>query len=327
MTGILYNSVCLFYIMREICKAHFPQFTDSIQGRKSRFVHSYLRAIGFQNNMKKSDIEKLTDEIISCPDRIEVSEDSMGNEFVEMTKEIAPEVGIRVCGEYAEDGTFRTEYYYPYVEGDGITTQEQIEIEKHSEKESYAGVCDEMKLGVTLIFYLQNVAEYLSEHHRNPKMRPMSATLSALSLNGKIIMPISKNEKQIQNTKKNSQDRNYLIAAAREGDENAIENLTLEDIDTYSMLSRRIANEDILSIVDSYFMPYGIESDQYSILGEIVDYRMENNKMTNDRICILTVDCNDLIYNVCINEKDLLGEPAIGRRFKGVIWMQGKVNY
>lgn len=327
MTGILYNSVCLFYIMREICKAHFPQFTDSIQGRKSRFVHSYLRAIGFQNNMKKSDIEKLTDEIISCPDRIEVSEDSMGNEFVEMTKEIAPEVGIRVCGEYAEDGTFRTEYYYPYVEGDGITTQEQIEIEKHSEKESYAGVCDEMKLGVTLIFYLQNVVEYLSEHHRNPKMRPMSATLSALSLNGKIIMPISKNEKQIQNTKKNSQDRNYLIAAAREGDEDAIENLTLEDIDTYSMLSRRIANEDILSIVDSYFMPYGIESDQYSILGEIVDYRMENNKMTNDRICILTVDCNDLIYNVCINEKDLLGEPAIGRRFKGVIWMQGKVNY
>ncbi|MGO5231761.1 DUF3881 family protein [Thermoguttaceae bacterium LCP21S3_D4] len=290
-------------------------------------MHSYLRAIGFQNNMKKSDIEKLTDEIISCPDRIEVSEDSMGNEFVEMTKEIAPEVGIRVCGEYAEDGTFRTEYYYPYVEGDGITTQEQIEIEKHSEKESYAGVCDEMKLGVTLIFYLQNVAEYLSEHHRNPKMRPMSATLSALSLNGKIIMPISKNEKQIQNTKKNSQDRNYLIAAAREGDEDAIENLTLEDIDTYSMLSRRIANEDILSIVDSYFMPYGIESDQYSILGEIVDYRMENNKMTNDRICILTVDCNDLIYNVCINEKDLLGEPAIGRRFKGVIWMQGKVNY
>ena len=127
--------------------------------------------------------------------------------------------------------------------------------------------------------------------------------------------------------KKDSANRNKLLAAARQGDEDAIENLTLEDIDTYSMLSRRIANEDILSIVDSYFMPYGIESDQYSILGEIVDYRMENNKMTGDKICLLTLDCNDLIYDVCINEKDLLGEPAIGRRFKGVIWMQGKVNY
>lgn len=167
-------------------------FQMVFQGRKNRFVHSYLRAIGFQNNMKKSDIEKLTDKIVSSPDRIEVSEDSMGNEFVEMTKEIAPGAGIRVCGEYAEDGTFHTEYYYPYVEGDGITTQEQIEIEKHSEKESYAGVCDEMKLGVTLIFYLQNVAEYLSEHHRNPKMRPMSATLSALSLNGKSLCQSAK---------------------------------------------------------------------------------------------------------------------------------------
>ena len=92
-------------------------------------MHSYLRAIGFQNNMKKSDIE--LSRIKSFHPRIgEVSEDSMGNEFVEMTKESAPGAGIRVCGEYAEDGTFHTEYYYPYVEGDGITTQEQIEIEK-----------------------------------------------------------------------------------------------------------------------------------------------------------------------------------------------------
>ena len=290
-------------------------------------MHSYLRAIGFQNNMKKSDIEKLTDKIVSSPDRIEVSEDSMGNEFVEMTKEIAPGAGIRVCGEYAEDGTFHTEYYYPYVEGDGITTQEQIEIEKHSEKESYAGVCDEMKLGVTLIFYLQNVAEYLSEHHRNPKMRPMSATLSALSLNGKIIMPISKNEKQIQNTKKNSQDRNYLIAAAREGDEDAIENLTLEDIDTYSMLSRRIANEDILSIVDSYFMPYGIQCDQYSILGEILEVHTGSNIVTDEELVQMTIESNNMQFDVCINRKDLLGDPQVGRRFKGTVWLQGKLQF
>ena len=290
-------------------------------------MHSYLRAIGFQNNMKKSDIEKLTDKIVSSPDRIEVSEDSMGNEFVEMTKEIAPGAGIRVCGEYAEDGTFHTEYYYPYVEGDGITTQEQIEIEKHSEKESYAGVCDEMKLGVTLIFYLQNVAEYLSEHHRNPKMRPMSATLSALSLNGKIIMPISKNEKQIQNTKKNSQDRNYLIAAAREGDEDAIETLTLEDMDMYTTISRKIQKNDIFSLVDTYFMPYGVECDQYSVLGEITEFRLVTNDITGEKVYILTILCNELTFDVCINEKDLYGEPQVGRRFKGSIWLQGYINF
>ena len=29
--------------------------------------------------------------------------------------------------------------------------------------------------------------------------------------------------------------------------------------------------------------------------------------------------------DVCINEKDLLGEPAIGRRFRGNVWMQGNL--
>ncbi len=63
-----------------------------------------------------------------------------------------------------------------------------------------------------------------------------------------------------------------MIAAARNGDEEAMENLTMEDMDTYSMISERIVTDDVLSIVDSYFMPYGIECDQYSVMGEIVDF-------------------------------------------------------
>ena len=34
-----------------------------------------------------------------------------------------------------------------------------------------------------------------------------------------------------------------------------------------------------------------------------------------------------MIFDVCINSEDLMGEPAVGRRFKGVIWMQGNINY
>lgn len=73
-------------------------------------------------------------------------------------------------------------------------------------------------------------------------------------------------------------------------------------------------------------MPYGIESDQYSVLGEIMNVCYTENTMTGQRICVMTVDTNDLIYDVCINEKDLLGEPLVGRRFKGTIWMQGSVK-
>ena len=46
--------------------------------------------------------------------------------------------------------------------GTMLSTREQAEVEKHAEKESYAGICDEVRIGVTLIFYLQNVVDFLA---------------------------------------------------------------------------------------------------------------------------------------------------------------------
>ena len=115
------------------------------------------------------------------------------------------------------------------------------------------------------------------------------------------------------------------MAEAKEGNEAAIESLTLEDMDTYSMLSKRITKEDVFSIVSSSFMPYGIESDQYSVLGEILELEDITNSLTNEKIYSMKIDCNDIIFSVAINQKDLLGEPAVGRRFKGSVWMQGTV--
>ena len=83
----------------------------------------------------------------------------------------------------------------------------------------------------------------------------------------------------------------------------------------------------MFTLVDTYFIPYGMECDLYSILGEITDFRKKQNIMTKEEIYILGVNVNDLIFNICINEKDLMGEPQVGRRFKGTIWMQGYVNY
>lgn len=93
------------------------------------------------------------------------------------------------------------------------------------------------------------------------------------------------------------------------------------------MLSRRITHEDVLSIVDSYFMPYGIESDQYAILGEILDCRLEQNNLTRENVWVLDICCNEMNFGVCINQKDLVGEPQVGRRFKGIVWMQGSIKY
>ena len=76
-----------------------------------------------------------------------------------------------------------------------------------------------------------------------------------------------KDKEAVKVEKEVMKNRSNLIAAARDGDEEAMESLTMEDMDTYSMISQRIATEDLFSIVESYFMPYGIQCDQYSILG------------------------------------------------------------
>ena len=40
----------------------------------------------------------------------------------------------------------------------------------------------------------------------------------------------------------------------------------------------------------------------------------------------MKIESHDLEFIVCINSKDLLGEPQPGRRFKGQIWMQGTLK-
>ena len=207
--------------------------------------------------MKKKDLEIIIKDIIDYPQMMRVTKDSDGNEFAELSKEFAPNLGIIVRGNYDEEDIFHMEYYYPYFYGTEITTMEEIEIQKHAEKESYSGVCDDVRLGVTLIFYLQNLADFLSDQTRgNRSIWLNGAILSGLSVEGKILLPVEQRNEKRHTENPSGVDRNQLIARAKEGDESAIESLTMEDMDTYNVLSRRILHEDILTIVNSYFMPY-----------------------------------------------------------------------
>ena len=290
-------------------------------------MHKFLRAIGF-SHITKEQLQHIFADIISAPTVQKAALDSEGNEFAELSKEYGDFFGISVRGVYNDFITFEMDYYYPYFFGTMLSTREQAEVEKHAEKESYAGICDEVRIGVTLIFYLQNVVDYLAVSKSKGYMNLADGViLAALSTEGKILFPINKAEKKVPHAPKEGTDRNHLIAAARDGDEDAIENLTLEDIDTYSLLSKRITHEDVLSIVDTYFMPYGIESDQYSVLGEIMDVTLLQNRFTEENVYSMEIMCNDILFSVCINQKDLLGEPEVGRRFKGNIWMQGSIKY
>lgn len=291
-------------------------------------MHKYLSAIGFSCIKKREEYEKLirlTSAQASERSYTSIEEDAMLSVFC---KEFAPGIGLAVVGEYDEQNCFSYEYSYPYIRGTGITSTEDLTVERHSDKESYAGICDDINVGIMLIFYLQNIIPYIRAKNTDCiPVRGTTLTLSALSVNGTVMMPIMKDERVKAKVNKVKTSRNRLIQAAREGDEEAIESLSLDDMDTYTTLATRIKKEDLFTIVDTCFMPYGVECDQYSIVGEIQSVDKVVNIITGEKIWKLKILCNELTFDLCINEKDLYGEPQVGRRFKGVIWLQGYINF
>ena len=291
-------------------------------------MHKFLRAVGFSKIKNRKELTALiTASIQEATGRSYVTTRDDGI-IAEFTKDFAEDIGIAVCGEFDEEDKFIYEYYYPYLIPSGVSTEEDLNVERHAAQISYAGLCNEPRVGVTLIFYLLNIVPYIKyENEENFPIRGTTLSLSALSTKGQIMMPIAKTKEEKEVAKKKADYRNKLINNARRGDETAIESLTLEDMDLYTSLSKKIRKNDVYSLVDTYFMPYGVECDHYSVLGEIKETRRVINRLTKEAVHIMRINCNDLEFDVCINEVDLLGEPGVGRRFKGNIWMQGTINY
>lgn len=214
-------------------------------------MHKYMRAIGFSKLIDRREQQKLvTDIILSAAHRSYTSngDDSILAEFCE---DFAENMGIAVCGEFDADDKFTFDYFYPYLKGRGVSSYEDVSVERHAEKESYAGICDDIKVGVSLIFYLQNIIPYVKAQHMNLlPIRGTTLTLSGLSIKGNIILPLNKDETEMQKVKKASLNRNQLIAAARQGDEEAIESLFA--VLLYSRISPRMEYW-------SHSTPYGIK--------------------------------------------------------------------
>lgn len=290
-------------------------------------MHQYLRAVGFSKITNKKDLKNLINDLIvnaSSKDFVATERESL---LVEYNKDFSKSAGVTLRGEFDEEEKLTMDYYYPYVVPMTVSTDEPVTIERRVQNESFAGVCEDYRVGVTLIFNVQNSLEMMKKViEDNNQAIKTTVSFTALSVNGVVMLPIIKDEGEKDKIKKATSERSKRIVAAKNGDEAAIEKLTLEDMDTYNTISKRILTDDIYTLVDSYFMPYGVESDQYSILGEIEEVSLEKNYLTEEEIYIMLINCNGLPITLCINKIDLLGEPLPGRRFKGDIWLSGVIN-
>lgn len=291
-------------------------------------MHQYLKAIGFGNIQSKKELYDILSQVenaFTCHELVYMEEEL---DYCEYQKEFGAGIGISVFGDLDVNECFKKNYYFPFFFGTGITSYANVMIERRMDRESYVGVCEDTKIGISLIFHLQNTVEYLKERQlRGGDVKYSSVTLSGLCNSGTILLPVKKDKEQKRIQKEEVHNRRILLDAAKNGDPAAMESLTLDDIDTYSKVSQRLITEDIFSIVDTYIMPYGVECDRYSILGEIQDIFVVTNEFSAERIYVMRLNVNDLTFDVCVPEKEVTGEPTAGRRLKADIWLQGRINF
>lgn len=292
-------------------------------------MHQYLSAIGFKNTFpRESEIELLLDNLFQSFDSREAAREEIpGCAFLEMSKSYGPCMGIRLCGQMDAQG-FHRMYYYPYLEKTNVSLKDYVTVDLKGNGDGYIGITEEGSPGISIIFFLQNPAMFKKVSFRQIlSQNKVPITLTGLSNGGKILLGsrvLSDSEKQ--DRQRENERYKGLIAAAKKGDQEAIEKLTRNDIDTFTSLTRRIQTEDIYSIVETTFMPGGLECDIYRVIGTILFYAKVRNSLTRQYVYQMTIDCNGLLIDICINEQDLWGDPEVGRRFKGTIWLQGMLD-
>lgn len=292
-------------------------------------MHTFLRSIGFSDeNITEYDMDQLLEGISTQYDHMEsVLQDSRAASYVELTKATGPDIGLKVCGELDGRGFHRT-VYYPYLRGQGITSGESIAVQKSADGASFIGNCDDGRCAVPLIFYVQNPGDYRRELKLGRiDSAYLETTFSALALSGMVILPADAGAENPEERQKWNEERSKTVSAAKKGDAGAMRTLTVQDLELYEMMQRRSKEEDVLSIVETSLVPYGMETTLYRMMGIIQETQIVTNIVTDENIWQIMVECNGLSFRVCVNEKDLVGEPLPGRRFRGTVWLQGKLNF
>lgn len=336
-------------------------------------MHKYLRAVGFSNYQRKSQIDDFFKDNLKDENLISTYISQDMRLCGQYNIQVCQGAGVSVIGEQEKNQLAIMDFYYPYLKGYDYTLIQECTIERHSDKDSYAGIIDDYRMGIALIFYLTNGNVYnsLIKSFKPTDIKIDRIFLSALSISGRIILPIDKKElsgnefadKSKLNAEFNdAHENNFDYSDDFDDDENDEDDDIDDLLDDSPITTRligdmgdfsdgiggkalsigigiklphdpigeqemRLKNEDLYSIVETSIIPYGIECDKYQIVAEILSVNRKTNKFTGENLVEMRVDAMGLQFNIMINENDLEGEPLPGRRFRGVIWLLGEVEF
>jgi hypothetical protein len=242
-------------------------------------------------------------------------------------KYVASGCGVMLVGAQAGE-EFRLDYYFPYMKTLHVTSRDACEVTRKGGQDEYLVSSEDSRFGVTTIFHLTNPEDFFKKRLRLDETYPVKKScMTGLCTQARVLLPVEKTMEQEQEQKNRNRKRARLLQEARSGDEDAMEELTNQEMETIGVVNQRIFQDDLYSVIDSFFMPYGVECDQYMIMGEILYVEQLTNGMTGEAFYRILVRANDIELTVGVLAADVVGAPAVGRRIKCQIWLQGTVEF
>lgn len=289
-------------------------------------MESPICAIGFSELDKKYTIEEIVSEILDKPTVQKASRKKNKDIVAEYLKAFGEDmyVAVRiVMHEEDEEAQIEVEQCAPYLDSSRILEVVDLSVEEIEDAYNYYVVCEEKETGIQFVFWLQNAIDYTEALPYQKEFNKVK--IAALAMEGTIVLPIEKDEEDDELDADEREKMKVMIERAREGDEEAIAQLEAEEKEMDDQLKERMYQEDFLSIMSGYFIPTTLVDANYAILGEIKEITTRYNKKTGEEMYLFTLDVNDLLLDVMINKKQLVGYPTVGMRFMGTCWLQGTI--
>ena len=319
-------------------------------------MNTYLRAIGFS---KIEDTEELNEFFSkNLEEKYLVANVTGGDRIIgQYNIGVTQNAGIAFIGEHPEREHVLCDYYFPYAMSHTPFAIDECLVRRYRDRDAYLGIVDDAPLGFSLVFYLTNPVLYNSFVKSGKEYYVKNIYLAGLSIGGVIILPLEDEKSDTTSTEVLSDNydatneydnpddvsldekkNNYINFNSDDIKQDMINHplndkefakRKMEQLDLLlDNLLVRSQKEDLFSIVHTTISPAdSLECDEYDIIGDIISCTQKVNVWTDEVIWDLKVKALDIIINVFINAEDLVGEPMVGRRFKGQIWLQGEIEF
>ena len=295
----------------------------------------FLRSIGFTRTKFFEKLGQIKKEVVEAPDKRVIFGCGEDGTYVEYYKMYGDGIGVLVRGVMDDDENVAIESCEAFAVSDEDTAVNKFIVE--FVKSQPVIVFEDVGTGNELVFSLQNKIDYFRDEQgfidfgrsvlftQAQGIEKRKVNFCAMSVYGSIILPVYKDDQEDDEFLEVEAFYNNLVLRFKEGDDEAEEMLKLYAEETSGVISERLQEEDLLSVVEGYFLPMEGNETDYSVLGEITELSRIYNEFTGEEVVKLTLDITGSCIQLFINSRDLTGYPMPGMRFMGTCHLRGSV--